>query len=219
MRLDSGTILAALAGATLSGAAVTYSSIPDESGVVHTCYSQSNGTWRPIDAPTQKCKNGETPLDFNQKGPKGDAGQQGAPGTPGAQGAPGAKGATGADGPRGPSDMFTAHLGDGAVVTGGDPFGPPETILSLQVPAGNYVVTSAWTTTSSNGRCGIDPAAGDGRVDGAIVGNFYLTPIDVSVVTLASPGTISLRCIQDRVSYGVPLAKLIAVRIETRTDQ
>jgi len=42
--------------------------------VIHTCYSQSTGTWRPIDYPTVKCKAGETQLDFNQKGVKGDAG-------------------------------------------------------------------------------------------------------------------------------------------------
>ena len=48
---------------TIAGAA-----IPDGNGVIHTCFSQSTGTWRPIDAPTQKCKSGETGVDVYSVG-------------------------------------------------------------------------------------------------------------------------------------------------------
>jgi hypothetical protein len=118
------THLTALAVTTAAAFAVAggvaYATIPDGGGVIHTCYSQSLGTWRPIDYPTQKCKSGETSLDLNQKGPKGDPGPQGPQGTtgpagkdgvagaqglqgaPGPQGPPGPNGAPGAPGPQGP---------------------------------------------------------------------------------------------------------------------
>ena len=73
---------------TLAAGGIAYASIPDSNGVVHTCYSQAQGTWRPIDYPTQKCKSGETQLDLNQTGPKGP---------------PGPKGDTGPTGPTGPA--------------------------------------------------------------------------------------------------------------------
>jgi hypothetical protein len=46
---------------------VAWATIPDSGGVIHTCFSQATGTWRPIDYPTQKCKSGEVQLDVNQK--------------------------------------------------------------------------------------------------------------------------------------------------------
>jgi len=110
-------IVAALAAFALVGG-IAYATIPDSStGMIHTCYSQSLGTWRPIDTqanPPQKCKSGETQLDFNQKGPqgapgpvgpqgpKGDKGDPGPVGPQGLQGARGEPGANGAAGPTGP---------------------------------------------------------------------------------------------------------------------
>ena len=52
--------------ALVSGAA--YASIPDASGVIHTCYNGGKGTWRPVDYPTQKCNSGEQLLDVYAKG-------------------------------------------------------------------------------------------------------------------------------------------------------
>lgn len=82
-------------------ASVAWASIPDGSGVIHTCFSQATGTWRPINYPAEKCKAGETQLDFNQKGPKGDTGSAGPQGPVGPQGPKGDKGDTGDVGPQG----------------------------------------------------------------------------------------------------------------------
>jgi hypothetical protein len=72
------------AGAMAAVGSVAYATIPDStSGVIHSCYSQSLGTWRPIDYPTQKCKSGETQLDFNQRGPQGPTGPAGPAGKDG----------------------------------------------------------------------------------------------------------------------------------------
>jgi hypothetical protein len=91
-------IAAAAAGAvaaTVLAGGAAWAAIPDSGGVVHTCYSQSNGTWRPVDYPATKCKGGETQLDIDQKGVKGDTGLQGPAGLKGD------KGDTGATGPQG----------------------------------------------------------------------------------------------------------------------
>ena len=105
--------LGAVAATVLAGG-IAWAAIPDAGGVIHTCYSQSTGTWRPIDYPAVKCKSGETQLDFNQRGvqgnpgpqgPKGDKGDQGIQGLQGIQGPPGKDGIDGedgADGPQGP---------------------------------------------------------------------------------------------------------------------
>jgi Collagen triple helix repeat (20 copies) len=110
MRLALGRrtvpIVAALGVFALVGG-IADATIPDSStGIIHTCYSQSLGTWRPIDTqanPPQKCKSGETQLDLNQKGPQGPPGPAGPQGTKGDPGNPGARGPTGPGGPAGPA--------------------------------------------------------------------------------------------------------------------
>src|SRR2546426_10350854 len=94
-------LLVTIAGAAVAAVVVggiAFAAIPDAGFVIHTCYSQSTGTWRPIDYPTVKCKPGETQLDFNQKGLKGATGAQGIQGTPGKDGANGIDGTGGVDG-------------------------------------------------------------------------------------------------------------------------
>jgi Collagen triple helix repeat (20 copies) len=99
---------AAAAGAavaiTLAGG-VTWATIPDADFVIHTCYSQSTATWRPIDYPSQKCKPGEVLLDLNQKGVKGDTGIPGPPGPPGPPGRPGTDGINGTNGTNGTNGL------------------------------------------------------------------------------------------------------------------
>jgi hypothetical protein len=96
-----GGLIGVVAAAIFGG--VAWASIPDSSGVIHTCYSQSTGTWRPIDYPTQRCKSGETQLDLNQKGAKGDKGDAGATGPSGPAGPKGDKGDPGSKGDTGPA--------------------------------------------------------------------------------------------------------------------
>jgi hypothetical protein len=117
-------LVAALAGAGAMAAlgGVAYATIPDSTtGVIHSCYSQATGTWRPIDMqanPPQRCKSGETQLDLNQKGPKGDpgsvgpAGPVGQKGDKGDTGPAGPPGPQGAPGPQGPAGASLASLDD-----------------------------------------------------------------------------------------------------------
>jgi hypothetical protein len=129
----------------LIASGIAYASIPDANGVVHTCYSQAQGTWRPIDYPTQKCRSNETMLDLNQTGPqgpigpKGGTGPAGPAGPAGSQGAPGPKGDSGPAGPAGPASG--GHLYVNA--NGGPPYldGFNETtVATLNLPEGNYLL-------------------------------------------------------------------------------
>jgi hypothetical protein len=67
-----------VAFAALGGRALAAPGIPDSTGVIHSCYSQATGTFRPINTeanPPQRCKSGETELTWNQQGPRGPVGQ------------------------------------------------------------------------------------------------------------------------------------------------
>jgi Collagen triple helix repeat (20 copies) len=86
------------AAAALVFGAVAFASIPDGSGVIHTCYGKSGGSLRVIDATNTSCGANELSLNFNQQGP---AGAQGPVGATGPQGPKGDTGATGATGPKG----------------------------------------------------------------------------------------------------------------------
>lgn len=89
---------------------VAEATIPDSSGVIHSCYrthtsffGPEQGSMRVIDtAKGQTCDPGETALSFNQTGPQGAQGATGVTGATGAQGPVGLTGAAGATGPAGP---------------------------------------------------------------------------------------------------------------------
>src|SRR3989442_7513098 len=85
---------AALAAAAATGG-VAYATIPDSSGVIHSCYTKSTGTIRIIDATVTNCKSGETALTWNNTGPAGPVGLQGPAGLQGPKGDTGGAGATG----------------------------------------------------------------------------------------------------------------------------
>jgi hypothetical protein len=74
-----------VAAAVAAGAA--YATIPDGAGVINGCYTNKVGFLRLVDPSAgQKCTSLETPISWNQKGPKGDPGPQGAAGPAGPPG-------------------------------------------------------------------------------------------------------------------------------------
>jgi hypothetical protein len=92
----------AIVATTLAGG-IAWAAIPGSGGLIHTCYSQAAGTWRPIDYPAQTCRTGETLLSFNQQGVKGDTGATGSQGPSGPTGPQGPSGPQGLQGPSGPA--------------------------------------------------------------------------------------------------------------------
>ena len=98
-----GLVLAIAAAVGIASGA-----IPSPGGTIDACYTNIGGILRVIDKQAgQKCvAKAETPLSFNQTGPKGEPGATGGTGPKGDTGAPGADGATGppgADGAAGPN--------------------------------------------------------------------------------------------------------------------
>ncbi len=75
--------VAAAVGVGVIATGVLYATIPDAEGVIHACYSRSQGTIRIIDDSVTNCKQGETSLAWNVKGAQGLPGEQGLPGPKG----------------------------------------------------------------------------------------------------------------------------------------
>jgi type VI secretion system secreted protein Hcp len=87
-----------------AGAAVAFAAIPSPDGTIQACIDPAStrpGAVRIIDAATQTCAAGETPLSWNQTGPAGP------PGPPGPQGDPGPAGSATTDTTSTPTDTFS----------------------------------------------------------------------------------------------------------------
>ncbi len=94
--------------------------IPDSSGVIHACYSNSQGSVRIVESASD-CKNNETAITWNQTGPAGSpgpAGPQGPSGPAGPQGPQGTAGAQGPSGPQGPQGPAGTARAAGSVHPG-----------------------------------------------------------------------------------------------------
>ena len=109
---------AGLAGAT----GIALATIPATGGTISGCYEKKTGILRVIDAEAGKtCLSFETPISWNQKGPKGD---QGIAGLAGPAGAPGPTGEAGPQGPKGDTGPAGPAGADGERGSAGTP-GPP----------------------------------------------------------------------------------------------
>lgn len=100
LNLRRGWVALILASSILLAGGVAFATIPDPSGVIHSCVKTSTGALRVINAPAQSCAKKETSLNWSQQGPRGPAGPSG---PTGAQGPSGPTGATGPSGPTGSS--------------------------------------------------------------------------------------------------------------------
>jgi len=168
-----------------------YASIPDSAGVIHGCYQTSNGSLRVIDTDAGgKCSSGENPLNWNQTGPVG---------------------------PRGPSDAFLASDGGKPISLTGT------TLVSLTLPAGNYTViakTGVFSLTSADivdclleaGTTILDED--EVRLDSLSTTNDDNEFMDlIGVVSLASPGTVSVVCTSS--SSASENTQLLATQVAT----
>ena len=139
--------------AALVFCAAVWVDTPVSAQLINTCVDNKQGTIRV--ASTAGCKSSESPLSWNQIGPRGPQGAPGAAGPAGPQGpigpagpagatgatgsigATGAMGPQGAIGPIGPSDVH--------IIRGTDPTYVPVSnaqtvVLSINLPAGKYLV-------------------------------------------------------------------------------
>jgi hypothetical protein len=126
MRRGRLSVLAAIAVGLAAGG-VAYASIPGSGDVISGCYKKNGGALRVIDAGAGvTCNASETPLTWNQTGPKG------------ATGDPGPSGPTGPKGPIGPSNAYTDYEGGHNLVSNGG----TATIASVTLPAGHFTLSA-----------------------------------------------------------------------------
>ncbi|HET6292736.1 MAG TPA: collagen-like protein [Kribbella sp.] len=171
---------------------VAYAAIPGADGVVHGCYNkggllQDKGAVRVVDEGEQ-CRSTETAMTWNQKGATGATGQTGATGP---------KGDTGPAGPAGFSDGYMQATADhnGIALVGYQPV----KVAELSLPAGSYMVfgkvgllNSDWNNKTAE--CKLST----GDIVVVVMGALSTTdtqPVSLQdMVTLQSPGTITLNC-------------------------
>jgi hypothetical protein len=131
------------------------------------------------------------------EGPKGDTGPQGLPGIkgetgpkgePGAIGDPGVQGDPGVKGEQGetgPSDVYSARLTLKSITPG---FGY-QTVVSVALPAGNYLVSATQTAESEGGQSTVECAIFSGSTS---VATFYARVPSLLSGTVAGEATIAL---------------------------
>jgi hypothetical protein len=133
--------------AVAAAGGIAYASIPDTQGVIHACYSTNgatatNGTQLSIIDPARaSCTKNQQSIAWSQTGPPGQDGADGQDGQDGQDGAKGDKGDPG------PSDAFT-NYGDGVHAIGD---GLTQTVASVTVPAGSYILTGTVAAGSLDG--------------------------------------------------------------------
>jgi hypothetical protein len=125
------------------------------------------------------------------EGPKGDIGAkghpgvQGDPGVEGEQGVQGDPGVEGEQGETGPSDVYSAGLTLKAITPG---FGY-QTVVSVALPAGNYLVSATQTAESEGGQSTVECAIFSGSTS---VATFYARVPSLLSGTVAGEATITL---------------------------
>jgi hypothetical protein len=132
-------VVAAVTAALLTASGVAaFAAIPNSTTeVIDGCYKTDGGlglltppkgSVRVVDTQAgERCRSGETPISWNQKGPKGDKGDTGPAGPTGPTGPQGPVGATGPQGPQGPAGPTGPQGVPGPIGTTGPagPAGPP----------------------------------------------------------------------------------------------
>lgn len=183
--------------------------IPDASGVIHGCYSSAAATARIIDASVTTCRPNEIAISWNVTGPTGSPGSTGSPG------------------PRGPSNAFSADNSSefASVQLHSEEY---VVLLTLSLPAGNYV---------ANAVAGISSSGTAAAVQCAILKQSINFPVGVSVQSTTAPAVstflaiplvvaftldasdhIELACRSTASAFSQPSA-MTATQVETLTKQ
>jgi hypothetical protein len=214
----SGVTLAVVVVALAAAAGIGYAAIPDGGGVIHGCYNTAanpSGSLRVIDTEAGgKCAKNEKPLVWNQQGPKGDKGDKGDTGPAGPAGPSGPAGETGPAGPAGPPGSPGTSVGYEA--TGGlHALSGTETIISKDLPAGNYVVFASVLVERGSadpdygfGSCAVGDDLEYGNVQGEREETIALTS------AIAHPGgNLELTCHETGGDFVVVGATLTAIKV------
>jgi hypothetical protein len=131
----TAVVAAIVAGAA---AAITYAAVQSGGGTIIACAKKTTGALRAVSSPSD-CLSTETALTWNQVGPSGASGPSGPSGGSGPSGPPGSNGASGPSGPHGEGHAYETSNLDPVDISDYDP--TLDTVISMQLPAGNYMLT------------------------------------------------------------------------------
>jgi hypothetical protein len=202
-------LLVVAAAAVGAGVGIAYAAIPDGSGVIHGCYSNTSGALRVIDTGAgQRCSAAEKAVDWSQTGP---------------QGAQGPQGPQGPQGQRGPSDAFTKYSNTRIDIS----CCATSTISSLALPAGSFLLTGAVQIADSTPNdFGAVGACFFASSEPGQIGAFKLARNEVAtapvtgLVTLAAAQSVELRCRDDGPDdIAVFSWRMTALQVGTLSDQ
>lgn len=149
-------------------------------------------------------------------GPRGDTGAKGDAGAKGDQGDKGEKGDQGDVGPTGPSDVYSGH----AILKGVSPVAGTVTVISLSLPAGNYLVSATQTAESEGGRSTIECNIVTGATSQAnfyarIEGELSETLAGQAPIALAATTTVSEQCAATEHTMDLSGPTLTAIKVGT----
>jgi hypothetical protein len=134
-----------LAGIAVILGATTMVLVRADGGVITACVNRHSGELKIVPRGT-RCHGGRELLLWNQSGPVGPRGAVGPAGPEGPTGPQGPQGPAGPEGPPGPGGSSAAFSVQSRTVVALPPAFTP--ILTLDVPAGDYVVTAAVTVSN-----------------------------------------------------------------------
>jgi hypothetical protein len=189
------------------GTPIVLATIPGPDAIISGCFSKDGGSLRVIDTALDTCTANESLLTWNQAGPAGLSGSQGPQGIAGPTGAAGLRGPSG---PGGAAGAVGAAGTAGSVGSGGHAyfsfitnFGGLENqgkdVLSLNVPAGSYVVKASLSmidTVGSDQNATCSLSTGD-QNQVFLSSSDALSRLPMSLQDIAnfgSPGTVTLHC-------------------------
>lgn len=200
-------LIAGFVSVALAGGTSTVSAHGGDGGLVHSCVK--NSAIRII-SPTDTCKVGETPLDWNIIGPKGPPGPQGPVGPQGETGPIGPKGligpqgVPGPQGPIGPSGSTDAFRNGNFQDVATAPFPDGVIVAALILPEGQYLMHAKLRlrnvgTTSAGASClyygdgvsGLDSAEADNIAPGETVS---VTLMDMLRKSPSDGPEVQVRC-------------------------
>ena len=211
--------------------------IAQSSGVINACFKAQNGQLRLVSAAGQ-CLPSEQAISWNQVGPQGAQGPQGLQGPQGAQGEQGplgpqgpqgAQGDQGDVGPRGPSDAWDVYRQSAVAITG-TTFNTANVLLSVDLPAGIFAVTSKVNISSAGSgggfvRCYTKSNIGWFDMGIASIGPNAGQTLEATLSTTFTaqenaPGPLTLRCWRENGVGSAPsstLTEAVAIQIANVT--
>jgi hypothetical protein len=195
--LAAAASIAALAAAPQAGAATIFA-----------CVNRHTGAAR-VFTHLPRCHRHETRIAWNTPGPAGRNGATGKPGAQGKQGGQGKPGENGKNGENGAVNGYSAtQVGSLSITTG------HEAVVSKELPAGHYLVTTKVTVSATAKEAGgvqveckllLATTTGESHLDSStwiaplvsFSGSEYLAAGSLSLaaaVNLTTPGTVSVQC-------------------------